>query len=66
MPDFIILEGLKDSDYPKVEVLRSGISEKSVCREPVIYSARDDYQVEEVFNFIEEYFMGKINEVHKN
>ena len=66
VPDFIILEGLKDSDYPKVEVLRSGISEKSVCREPVIYSARDDYQVEEVFNFIEEYFMGKINEVHKN
>ena len=30
-PDVIILEGLKDSSYPKIETLRSGIVEKSVC-----------------------------------
>jgi len=30
--DFIIIEGLKDSPYPKVEVLRHGVSETSVCR----------------------------------
>ena len=60
LPDFIILEGLKDSDYPKVEVLRSGVSEKSVCKVPVICTAKDDYDSKEVFDVIEAYFLRKI------
>ena len=31
VPDFIILEGFKKSDYPKVEIVRKGGSSKSVC-----------------------------------
>ncbi len=30
-PDFIILEGFKKSDYPKVEIVRKGVSDKSIC-----------------------------------
>ena len=56
-PDFIILEGGKDSDYPKVEVLRSGVSEKSVCKNPVICIARDGYDPKEIFEIIEAYFL---------
>ncbi len=41
-PDVIIIEGLKDSAYPKVEVLRRGVSEKSVCgRETLMCTASD-------------------------
>ncbi len=31
-PDVVIIEGLKDSGYPKVELIRKGIHEKSVCK----------------------------------
>ena len=61
VPDFIILEGLKDSDYPKIEVLRHGVSEKSVCKPPVICTAQDDYEPKEIYEKIEAYFLGKIN-----
>ena len=54
-PDFIILEGLKDSDYPKVEVLQSGVSEKSLCKKPVICIARDDYDPKEIFEIVQAY-----------
>ena len=41
-PDIIIIEGLKDSSYPKIEVLRKNVSEKSVCnRENLICTASD-------------------------
>ena len=30
--DIILLEGMKDSDYPKFELVRGEISHKSVCR----------------------------------
>ncbi len=30
-PDVIILEGLKNSGYPKIEVVRRAVSEKTVC-----------------------------------
>ncbi len=53
-PDFIIIEGLKDSDFPKIEVMRKEISEKSVCKEPLICIAKDDYRPEEIFDSIEE------------
>ncbi|MCR5100518.1 MAG: molybdopterin-guanine dinucleotide biosynthesis protein B, partial [Butyrivibrio sp.] len=29
--DIVIIEGLKDSEYPKVEVVRSAVSSKGVC-----------------------------------
>jgi molybdopterin-guanine dinucleotide biosynthesis protein MobB len=66
VPDFIILEGLKDSAYPKVEVLRSGVSEKSLCKEPVICIVKDDYNPKDIFEKIEAYFLRKNNEMHKN
>ena len=41
-PDVIIIEGLKDSAYPKVEVLRRGVSENPVCsRETLMCTASD-------------------------
>ena len=30
-PDAIIIEGLKDSHYPKIEVVRKAVYDKSVC-----------------------------------
>lgn len=39
--DYIIIEGLKDSSFPKVEVLREGVSEKSLCSAPLICIASD-------------------------
>ena len=65
-PDFIIIEGLKDSDYPKIEVMRKETGDKSVCKAPVIFVAHDDYDVKEIFNNIEEYFKGQLDEMHKN
>ncbi len=29
--DFILLEGMKDSVFPKFELVRKGVSQKSVC-----------------------------------
>lgn len=55
LPDFIIIEGMKDSAYPKVEVMRRGISEKSVCKEPVICRVFDDYEPREIFEKIQVY-----------
>lgn len=40
--DLILLEGFKHSDYPKIEVVREGISERGVrCRNRVIAVASD-------------------------
>ncbi len=30
-PDFIIIEGMKNSSYPKIEIVRKDISEESIC-----------------------------------
>jgi hypothetical protein len=46
---------MKDSAYPKVEVMRRGISEKSVCKEPVICRVFDDYEPREIFEKIQVY-----------
>ncbi len=35
-PDAVIIEGLKRSGYPKIEILRRGISEKSECDEDTL------------------------------
>lgn len=34
--DVIIVEGLKDSDIPKVEVVRNGVSDEPVSKDPVL------------------------------
>lgn len=39
--DLILLEGFKDSFYPKIEVIRRGNSGKSVCREGLWAVATD-------------------------
>ena len=47
-PDFVIIEGLKDSAYPKVEVIRRKISDRSVCDpETLICIATDCISPEE-------------------
>ena len=69
IPDFIILEGLKSSAFPKVEILRRGISEKSLCNPPLICTAGDFYfpdesplphfdcnKPEKIFDCIKDYF----------
>lgn len=39
--DLIILEGCKDTDYPKIEICRKGNSSKPVCRKNVYAIATD-------------------------
>ncbi|MBQ5317417.1 MAG: molybdopterin-guanine dinucleotide biosynthesis protein B [Oscillospiraceae bacterium] len=41
-PDVIIVEGLKGSDLPKIEVIRKGIFEKSVCDKKTLICAVSD------------------------
>ena len=43
--DFIILEGLKDSDYPKIEVMRKEVSEKSVCKKETLICTASNFEV---------------------
>ena len=40
--DLILLEGFKNSDYPKLEIIRKGNSEKSVCKEETILAILSD------------------------
>lgn len=42
-PDIIILEGFKNSDYPKIEVMRKSISTKSVCKKESILCTAADF-----------------------
>ena len=42
-PDFIIIEGLKKSDFPKIEVLRSIITEKSECKKESLICTASDF-----------------------
>ncbi|MBQ6554052.1 MAG: molybdopterin-guanine dinucleotide biosynthesis protein B [Firmicutes bacterium] len=39
--DIIILEGFKYSEYPKIEIVRKGVSNKSVCTKNVMFTATD-------------------------
>lgn len=39
--DLILLEGMKDSAYPKIEVVRRGNSDRMVCRKAVAAVASD-------------------------
>ena len=68
--DFIIIEGLKNSGFPKIETLRKGVSEAPVCKKNVLCRAADfDYKgadgvpafsagdAASVFSFVEKYFL---------
>lgn len=40
--DIILLEGLKDSSYPKFEIIRGAVSQKSVCRQSTLLGVVTD------------------------
>lgn len=43
--DIILLEGMKDSDYPKFELVRGEISHKSVCRSDALLGLVTDTEL---------------------
>ena len=43
--DVIILEGFKHSDYPKLEIVRKGNSEHSVCRKETLLGIVSDMDI---------------------
>ena len=68
--DFIIIEGLKNSDFPKIETLRKGASETPVCKKNVLCRAADfafngtdgipTFSADDaasIFSFVEKYFL---------
>lgn len=40
--DVIILEGMKDSDYPKLEIVRRAVSNESVCKKETLLALVTD------------------------
>lgn len=73
--DIIILEGFKYSNYPKIEIVRKGNSEKSVCKEETILALATDIEdfdgninivdlndTDSIVNIIVEYVKGRGNE----
>ncbi len=42
-PDAVIIEGMKNSAFPKIEIVRRGISEKSVCDEASLICIATDF-----------------------
>lgn len=46
--DLILLEGFKDSSWPKVEIIRAGNSECSVCRKETLLAIITDLSLEEM------------------
>lgn len=46
--DLILLEGQKDSDYPKIETLRKSVSAKPVCRPETVVAYVTDFKEEEM------------------
>ncbi|SFU57446.1 molybdopterin guanine dinucleotide biosynthesis accessory protein MobB [Clostridium sp. DSM 8431] len=75
--DIIILEGFKYSDYPKIEIVRKGNSEKSVCKKETILALATDIEnfdssinivdlndIDSIVNLIIEFIKGRDNEGH--
>lgn len=46
--DIILLEGFKNSDYPKLEIVRNGNSENSVCRKETILALVTDTVIKNI------------------
>ncbi len=61
-PDIIIIEGLKDSLFPKVEVLRSCISKKSVCKKETLICTASDFS-DVPYNDVKNYSDTAIKEI---
>lgn len=70
--DFVIIEGLKDSALPKIEVLRRGVSECPSCNKENLICLASDFafdagacsvptmdfsDAEGIFSFVEKYFL---------
>ncbi len=49
--DLILLEGMKESAYPKIEVMRREVSKKSVCRKETIKAYVTDFLPEKIQDF---------------
>ncbi len=49
--DLILLEGMKDSVYPKIEVMRREVSKKSVCKKETIKAYVTDFLPEKLPEF---------------
>ncbi len=49
--DLILLEGMKDSVYPKIEVMRQEVSKRSVCKKETIKAYVTDFLPEELPGF---------------
>ena len=45
--DVILLEGFKNSDYPKLEIIRKGNSYKSVCKKETLLAIVSDMDYNE-------------------
>ncbi|MDD7219594.1 MAG: molybdopterin-guanine dinucleotide biosynthesis protein B [Clostridia bacterium] len=43
--DIILIEGLKNSDYPKFEIVRKSISQKSVCKKETLLGLVTDTDI---------------------
>ena len=44
--DLILLEGFKYSNYPKIEIIRRGNSEKSVCKKETLLAIATDNDID--------------------
>lgn len=44
--DLILLEGFKYSNYPKIEIIRKGNSEKSVCKKETLLAIATDNDID--------------------
>lgn len=75
--DFVIIEGLKDSALPKIEVLRRGASERPSCNQENLICLASDFafdgedcgvptmdssDAEGIFSFVEKYFLQGITD----
>lgn len=45
--DIILLEGFKNSNYPKIEIIRKGNSDKSVCKKETLIALVTDLDLKE-------------------
>lgn len=59
--DLLILEGFKWTDWPKLEIVRKGISENHVCKEESIIGILSDFQYN--INGIPTYDLNDINTI---
>ena len=57
--DLILLEGFKNSTYPKIEILRRENSKKLVCKKETLLAVASDYTEAEYVSLNSEWDMGE-------